>query len=75
MLGVHVQHFENLYNAEIRDGNVFCCCDISYVEVPCVADLSDLNVAACMRKDMQVDANEYCVLFCDYIYVCLWGFV
>ena len=50
MLGVHLQHFQNLYNAEIRDGVVYCCCDISYVDVPCVDDLTDLNVDACTSE-------------------------
>ena len=51
MLCVHVQHFQNLYNVEIRNnGNDYCCCDIPYMTVPCVADLSDLNVAACTSE-------------------------
>ena len=50
VLGVHVQHFENLYNAEIRDTGKYCCCDISYKNVPCVANLTDLNVAACTSE-------------------------
>ena len=50
MLGVHVQHFQNLYNAEFRNGYEYCCCDISYLDVPCVADLTDLNVAACTSE-------------------------
>ena len=26
VLGVNIQHFENMFNAEIRSGN-YCCCD------------------------------------------------
>ena len=49
VLGVHIQHFEYLYNVEIRDG-LYCCCDISYTIVDCVEDLNDLNVAACISE-------------------------
>ena len=42
-----MQQFQNLYNAELRNGKDYCCCDISYVDVPCVADLTDLDVTAC----------------------------
>ena len=47
MLGVHVQHFQNLYNAEIRGDVNYCCCDISYTVVPCVKDLTKLDVPCC----------------------------
>ena len=50
VLCVHVQNFQNLYNAEIRNGEYYCCCDISYMDVPCVADLTDLNVTACTSE-------------------------
>ena len=51
MLGVHMQHFQNLYNAEIRhDGKDYFCCDISFKNVPCVEHLTDLNVAACTSE-------------------------
>ena len=50
MLGVHVQHFQNLYNAEIRKSNAYCCCDISYIDVPCGANITDLNVTACTSE-------------------------
>ena len=46
VLGVHAQHFQNHYNAEIKDGK-YCCCDISSSVVPCVTVPTDLNVAAC----------------------------
>ena len=49
VLGVHVQHFQNLYNAEIRNGH-YCCCDISYYDVLCEANLIDLNVTACTSE-------------------------
>ena len=47
MLGVHLQHFQNLYNAEFRDSGKYCCCDISYLDVPCGKNLTDLNTTAC----------------------------
>ena len=47
MLGVQVQHFQNLYNAEVRNGKDYCCCDISYAVVPCAKNLTDLDVTAC----------------------------
>ena len=51
VLGVHVQCFQNLYNVEIRNhGRDYCCCDISYVNVPCVENLIDLDVSACTSE-------------------------
>ena len=50
MLGVHMQHFQNLYNAEFRSSGKYCCCDISYLDVPCVENLTDLNVTACTSE-------------------------
>ena len=50
LLGVSVQHFQNLYNAEIRSSGKYCCCDISYLDVPCVEDLTDLDVTACTSE-------------------------
>ena len=49
VLGVHMQNFQNLYNAEIRNG-YYCCCDISYLDVGCVNNLTNLNVAACTSE-------------------------
>ena len=49
MLGVHVQHFQNLYDAEIRNDK-YCCCNISYDDVPCVANFTDLNVTECTSE-------------------------
>ena len=65
VLGVHVQHFQNLYNAEIRTGNVYCCCDISYVDVPCVEDLTDLDVTACMSECEPYLEIRFKVCFAD----------
>ena len=43
-----MHHFQNqLYNAEIRDGIGYCCCDVLYTVVPCVKDLTDLDGTAC----------------------------
>ena len=65
MLGVHVQHFQNLYNAEFRNGYEYCCCDISYMDVHCVADLTDLNVAACTSECEQYFEIRFEVCFAD----------
>ena len=50
MLGVHVQHFKNLYNVEIRNDKDYCCCGISYTDVPCVKNFTDLNVTVCTSE-------------------------
>ena len=63
MLGVHVQHFQNLYNAEIRNGNY--CCDISFLDVPCVADLTDLDVTGCTSECQPYFEIRFEVCFAD----------
>ena len=40
VLGVQIQHFENLYNVEIKDGS-YCCCDNP--EVECSQSITDLQ--------------------------------
>ena len=50
VLGAHVQHFENLYNIEIRDGIYYCCCDISHLDMPCVKNFADLDITACTSE-------------------------
>ena len=50
VLGVHVQHFQYLYNAVFRSSGKYCCCDISFNDVPCKEDITDLNVAACTNE-------------------------
>ena len=71
LLGVHVQHFHNLYNAEIRNGKDYCCCDISYLDVPCVRDLTDLNVTGCTSECQPYLEIRFGVCFangtCSYI--------
>ena len=64
VLGVHVQNFQNLYNAEIRNG-LYCCCDISYVDVPCVEDLTDLNVTVCTSECEPYFEMRFEVCFAD----------
>ena len=49
MLCVRLQHFQNLYNAEIINGQ-YCCCDISYLDVPCGENLTGLNITACTSE-------------------------
>ena len=39
-LGVQIQHFENKYNSEIRDGK-YCCCDNG--DVKCGKNITDLQ--------------------------------
>ena len=65
MLGVHVQHFRNLYNAEFRDDRDYCCCDIAYADVPCVRDLTDLNVTACTSECEPYFEMRFEVCFAD----------
>ena len=65
MLGVIVQHFQNLYNAEIRNDKDYCCCDISYKDVPCGKDLTDLNVADCTSECQPYFEIRFEVCFAD----------
>ena len=65
MLGVHVEHFQNLYNAEFRNGKEYCCCDITYLVVPCVADLTDLDVTACISECQPYFEMRFEVCFAD----------
>ena len=65
VLGVQVLHFQNLYNAEIRNGKDYCCCDISYMVVPCVRDLTDLNVATCTAECEPYFEIRFEVCFAD----------
>ena len=67
-LGVHVQHFQNLYNAEFRNGREYCCCDISYLDVPCVTNLTDLNVTACTSECEPYFEIRFEVCFADGTY-------
>ena len=50
VLCADVQHFQNLYNVEFRDNGTYCCCDNSFIEVPCQDDITLLNVAACTNE-------------------------
>ena len=66
VLGVHVQHFQNLYNAEIRNnGKDYCCCDISAYDVPCEKDLTDLDVASCTAECEPYFEKRFEVCFAD----------
>ena len=50
VLGLQIQHFANLYNAEIR-GDQYCCCDMqSTAAVPCVDNLPDLQSSDCTAE-------------------------
>ena len=44
VLGVQIQHFENKYNAEIRQ-NMYCCCDDS--DIPCGASIDAVKSMTC----------------------------
>ena len=48
-LCLRVEHFENLYNAEIRNDK-YCCCDVYNLFVPCVEVFTDLNVTDCTSE-------------------------
>ena len=65
MLCVHLQHFQNLYNSEIRGGGNYCCCDISYKNVSCGANLTDLDVTACTSECEPYFEMHFEVCFSD----------
>ena len=66
VLAVQVQHFQNMYNAEIRNnGTVYCFCDISSSVVPCVANLTDLNLTACTSECEPYFEVRFKVCFAD----------
>ena len=65
MLGAHLQHFQNLYNAEFRNGKVYCCCDISSKEVPCVTNLTKLEVDKCTSECEPYFEIRFKVCFAD----------
>ena len=46
VLGVQIQHFVNLYNAEIRE-NKYCCCDVQSREIPCGETIAAVINAQC----------------------------
>ena len=43
VLGVEIQHFENVYNAEIRNG-MYCCCDAA---APCGGTIDAIQPMTC----------------------------
>ena len=47
VLGVQMQHFENNYNAEIRNG-MYCCCDEA--SIPCGGGIDDVKAMTCTLK-------------------------
>ena len=65
VLGVHLQHFENLYNAEIRDGKDFYRCDISYYVIACVEKLMDLDFTECTSECEPYFEIHFKVCFAD----------
>ena len=44
LLGVQLQHFDNMFNAEIRNKK-YCCCD--QPSTPCVDNIENLNTENC----------------------------
>ena len=67
VLGVQIQHFENMHNAEISNGN-YCCCDDPYKE--CWKNITDLNG---MCFNLPYRCQTYFVLYvreCPYSSTC-----
>ena len=61
LLGIQIQQFENLYNAEIKQEQ-FCCCDIS---------TSDCNGNMTLLKDAIINCSFQCqVYYKIHIQVC-----
>ena len=63
VLGVQIQHFENMYNAEIRDGK-YCCCDRN--DVVCQADI--ILLGTCIISQPEHGCDPY---FRVYVRACL----
>ena len=45
LLSVEIQHYENMFNAEIRDGE-YCCCDQPSQPL-CVQNIENLDTEEC----------------------------
>ena len=69
VLGVQIQHFENMYNAEIRN-DLYCCCDDHFRE--CKENITDLiQNGTCFNSDHRCET--YFVLYvreCSYNSIC-----
>ena len=65
VLCVHVQQFQNVYNAEIRNVKDYCCCDISSIDMPCVKNLTHLNVTACTSECQPYFETRFKVCFAN----------
>ena len=63
VLGVQIQHFENMYNAEIIDGK-YCCCDDD--DVMCQEDITYLGMCRISQPNQACDSY-----FRVYVRVCL----
>ena len=49
VLGVQIQHFENIHNAEIRN-DMYCCCDTPDRVTPCGESTDAVKAATCAPK-------------------------
>ena len=63
-LDVQVLNLGLMFNAEIRDG-LYCCCDISYIDVPCEPTLEALNTPACTSECEPVYQTRFGTCFAD----------
>ena len=52
VLGVQIQHFENIVNAEIRN-DMYCCCDSPVTVTPCGERTDAVNATICALKKCQ----------------------
>ena len=69
VLGVEIQHFENLYDAEIRDG-VFCCCDNRDTTL-CKENIIEMEV--CVHSETIHGCDHYFLVYvrdCPYNSAC-----
>ena len=64
-LGVHIQHFENQYNAEIINGK-YCCCHDDEI---CSSDLSNLLVSCTEPSTTQLCETYFVVHIKNCIFV------
>ena len=58
-LGVQTQHFENTYNAEMREGK-YCCCDFG--DVMCTENITELN-GFCIDSNSINPCDSYFLIY------------
>ena len=68
VLGVQIQHFENMYGSEI-EGGLFCCCDDSRTDLSmCKENVTDLPM--CKNSATYNPCDTY---FLVYVRECLYN--